>query len=110
VLLSLVFPGLGQLANGRPWRALGFAGATLLPLVVLLRRLWTATLERTAEEPDALLDPALWLRLASEIQQANASFISWASLALVGIGIVCILDAWLDAGPPAGRPRPSRPE
>jgi hypothetical protein len=108
VLLSgLVFPGLGQLASGRPWRALAFAAPSAGLLVLLVRRVVRETVIRMPESPEALLDPALPFRLAAEIQRANASFFLWVTAGLVVLWILSMLDAWF-AGDRKPRPR-SRP-
>jgi hypothetical protein len=106
VLLSgLVFPGLGQLASGRPLRALAFAAPSAGLLVLLVRRVASETVARMPESPEALLDPALPFRLAVEIQRANASFFLWVTAGLVVLWILSMVDAWLAAGRQAG-PRP----
>lgn len=95
VLLSgLVFPGLGQLAHGHPWRGLCFAGASVALLGAVVVRVAREARRLVPVDPDALLDPALPFRLAAEIHRANASFFLWATLALVALWIASIVDAW----------------
>jgi len=104
VLLSgLVFPGLGQLVSGRPWRALAFAGTSVALVVLLLRRVIDEAVRRMPESPEALLDPAMPFRLAAEIQRDNASFFFWVTLGVVGVWVLSMLDAWM-AGGPDGQP------
>jgi hypothetical protein len=90
-----VFPGLGQLALGRVGRALLFGLPSLALLVALLRRVWMeATRLVPADDPDALLDPSLPFRLASEIERANATFFAWVSVGIVVLWALSALDAW----------------
>jgi hypothetical protein len=106
VLLSgLVFPGLGQLVSGRPWRGLVFALGTLVALAFVLRRVARETLARLPEDPTAI-DPLLPLRLAHEIQAANASFFFWLTLVLAVLWAGSVLDAWWASSDAKG-PRPS---
>jgi hypothetical protein len=97
VFLSLVvFPGLGQLALGRGFRALLFGLPSLALLVALLRRVFTeATRLVPVNDPDALLDPDLPFRLANEIQRANATFFGWVTAGIVVLWALSALDAWL---------------
>jgi hypothetical protein len=94
VLLSgLVFPGLGQLASGRPWRGLAFALGSLIALVLVLHRVARETLARLPEDPTAI-DPLLPFRLAHEIHLANASFFFWLTLVLIVLWLGSVVDAW----------------
>ena len=94
VLLSgLVFPGLGQLVSGHPWRGLAYALGSLAVLVVVLRRVARETLARMPEDPTAI-DPLFPFRLAHEIQADNAAFFFWLTLALVALWAGSIVDAW----------------
>ena len=110
LLSALVFPGLGQLAN-RCWgRAALFAAASGALLVVLFRRVAQETLARLPDDPVALADPALPLRLAAEIQRDNASFFLWVTAGLVLAWALSIAEAWrtaaarsLNAAPPVPR-------
>ena len=105
VLLSLlVFPGLGQLATGRRWRGLAYAGASLALLVAVLRRVYTETLRLMPDEPEAVLDPALPFRLAAEIHRANAAFFAWASAGIVVLWALSAVDAWAASRGPARPP------
>jgi hypothetical protein len=100
VLLSgLVFPGLGQLVSGRPWRGLLFALGTVIGLVFLLLRVARETLARLPEDPTAI-DPLFPLRLAHEIRAANASYFFWLTLVLVVLWVGSIVDAWRGATAP----------
>jgi hypothetical protein len=95
VLLSaLVFPGLGQLVAGRPWRALFFSGSSVAVLAAVVVRVLRETQRMLPEEAEALLDPALPFRLALEIHRANASFFLLATLGLVALWLGSIVDAW----------------
>jgi hypothetical protein len=101
VLLSgLVFPGLGQLVIGRPWRALGFGAGSVALLVAVVRRVMQETARLLPEDPVELLDPALPFRLAVEIHRANAGFFFWVTLGIVALWAGSILDAWLSAPRP----------
>jgi F0F1-type ATP synthase assembly protein I len=118
VLLSgLVFPGLGQLVSGHPWRGLAFALGTVAGVVVVLRRVAREAFARIPEDPTSI-DPLLPFRLAHEIQSANASFFFWLTAILLAIWVGSIVDAWRTTTPwssgtggpptPGGRgPRPS---
>ena len=108
VLLSgLVFPGLGQLVSGHPWRGLVYALGSLVVLVAVLRRVARETLARLPEDPTAI-DPLFPFQLAHDIQADNAAFFFWLTLALVALWAGSIVDAWQT--PPtadAKEPRPS---
>ena len=98
VLLSgLVFPGLGQLVSGHPWRALFFSGPSVALLVAVVARVTRETQRLMPDDPEALLDPALPFRLAVEIHRANASFFLWATLGIVALWLGSIADAWLSS-------------
>ncbi len=100
VLLSLlVFPGAGQLALRRPWRALAFAGATFLLLAAVVRRVMSETARLLPADPDVLLDPSLPLRLAVDVHRANASFFLLATLGVIVVWAASVLDAWRDGRP-----------
>jgi len=93
LLSGLVFPGLGQLATGRPWKGLAFGLGTLVLLVAVVARVARETLARMPR--DLLdIDAMLPLRLAAEIHRANASFFLWATVALVGLWLGSIAEAW----------------
>jgi hypothetical protein len=95
VLLSgLLFPGLGQLVSGRPWRALGFSGSSLALIVAVMRRVVRETERLLPDDAAAYLDPALPFRLAVEIHRANASFFFWATLGIVALWIGSMADAF----------------
>jgi hypothetical protein len=99
VLLSgLVFPGLGQLVTGHPWRALCFGGSSVALLVAVVRRVIQETERLLPEDAATLLDPALPFRLALEVQRANASFFLGVTLGIVALWIGSIADAWLSRG------------
>ncbi len=113
VLLSgLVFPGLGQLVSGHPWRGLVYALGSVVVLVVVVRRVARETLARLPEDPTAI-DPFFPFRLAHEIQTDNAAFFWWLTLALVALWAGSIVDAWRTSAiagakeprPSSGRPR-----
>jgi hypothetical protein len=104
LLSALVFPGLGQLVTGYPWRALAFAGSSVALLVAVVRRVIRETDRLMPEDPVAILDPALPFRLAVEVHRANASFFLWATVGIVAIWLASIVDAWLSR--PAGTNRP----
>jgi hypothetical protein len=111
VLLSgFVFPGLGQLACGHPWRALGFGGPSVALLVAVVARVMRETQRLMPVEPEQILDPALPFRLTVEIHRQNASFFFWATLAIVALWLGSMADAWLSSrGTPRGRvPRDPR--
>jgi ADP-ribose pyrophosphatase YjhB (NUDIX family) len=97
LLSGLVFPGLGQLANGHVGRALAFVGGALALLVVFARRVWIETQARLPDDPSALLDPAWPIRLADEIQRANQSLFFWITLGLLTLWAGSIADAWFGA-------------
>jgi len=95
VLLSLLlFPGAGQLALRRPWRALAFAGASVLLRAPGVRRGMSETARLLPTDPDALLDPSLPLRLAVDVHRANASFFLLATLGVVAVWAASVVDAW----------------
>jgi hypothetical protein len=107
VLLSAaVYPGLGQLTSGHPWRALIFGGTSGILLVAFVRRIAHETLARMPAEAEALLDPALPFRLASEIQRDNGSYFLGMTLAIVAIWLASVLDAWRSAAPAEAPRRP----
>jgi hypothetical protein len=93
LLSGLVFPGLGQLVSGHPFRALGFGGGTVLLLVLVVRRVARETLARMPQDLSAI-DVGLPFRLAVEIQRANAGFFLWATIGVVVLWVGSILDAW----------------
>ena len=98
VLLSAaVYPGLGQLTSGHPWRALLFGGTSGILLVAFVRRIAHETLVRMPVEAENLLDPALPFRLASEIQRDNGAYFLWMTLAIVAIWLASVVDAWRSA-------------
>jgi hypothetical protein len=95
VLLSgLVLPGLGQLVSGHPWRGLAFAGGAIGLLVAVVLRVIRETGRLLPEDEASLLDPALPFRLAMRVQQENAGFFLWTTLALAALWIASIVDAW----------------
>lgn len=95
VLLSLLlFPGLGQLAQRRPWRALAYAGASGALLAALVRRVWREAEARLPADPEALLDPGLPFRLTLEIQRDNAAYFLGLSVAIVVVWALSGFDAW----------------
>ncbi len=100
LLSGLVFPGLGQLVTGQPWRALVFGGSSVALLVAVVLRVARETERLLPTEPEALLDPALPFRLAAEIHRANASFFLWATLGIVALWLGSIADAWTSAKRP----------
>ena len=101
LLSGLVFPGLGQLVTGHPWRGLAFGGGSTALLAAVVLRVMRETRRLMPEDPVALLDPALPFRLAVDIHHSNASFFSWATAGIVGLWLGSIADAWLA---PGGRP------
>ena len=106
VLLSgLVFPGLGQLVSGHPWRGLVYALGSLVVLVAVLRRVARETLARLPADPTAI-DPLFPFQLAHEIQTDNAAFFFWLTLALVALWAGSIVDAWRTS-PTAGATEPT---
>jgi hypothetical protein len=100
LLSGLVFPGLGQLATGHPWRALAFGGSSVALLAAVVLRVIRETERLLPEDPVALLDPALPFRLAVEVHRANASFFLWATLGIVALWLGSIADAWAEANRP----------
>jgi len=109
LLSALVFPGLGQLVNRRWGRALVFAVTAGALLVVLLRRVTQETLTRLPDDPVALADPTLPLRLAVEIQRDNAVFFLWVTAGLLAVWALSVFDAWRGAArgsSASGRPVP----
>jgi hypothetical protein len=112
VLLSgLVFPGLGQVTSGHPWRGLAFAAGSAVAIVALIRRVARETLARLPTDP-AEIDPSLPFRLAHEIHRDNAGFFLWTTLALVGLWVGSIVDVWVSSlfidPPPYPSPRRGR--
>ncbi len=104
LLSALVFPGLGQLANRSYGRALALGGASVALLAVLVQRVVVEATARIPADPDRaanllLEDPAWPLRLAAEIQRANAGFFAWISLAIVAVWALAVWDAWRGAAP-----------
>lgn len=96
VLLSgVVFPGLGQLVTGHPWRALAFAGPSAALLAAVVARVISETRRLMPQDELALLDPALPFQLAAGVHRANAAFFLWATLGIVALWIGSMLDAWL---------------
>jgi hypothetical protein len=105
LLSGIVFPGLGQLATGHPLRGLAFAGATVVALVVLVRRVARETLARMPDDPTAI-DPLFPFRLAYEIQRDNGTFFFWITVAVVAVWVGSIVDAWLSSRPTRRNGRP----
>jgi hypothetical protein len=105
LLSGLVFPGLGQLVSGRPWRGLFFSVSSLALLAAVVGRVIRETQRLMPADAEALLDPALPFRLAAEVHRANASFFLWATLGIVALWAGSIVDAVRAAGAPS---RPSR--
>lgn len=104
VLLSgIVFPGLGQWASGHRWRALVFGGSSAALLVAVVLRVMRETRRLMPEDPDAILDPALPLRLALEVHRANAAFFLWATVGLLALWLGSMAEAWVSAGAPGRR-------
>jgi hypothetical protein len=97
LLSGLVFPGLGQLTCGHPWRGLAFFGSSVALLVALVVRVAREAQRLMPVDPEAILDPALPFRLAAEIHRANASFLSWVTLGIVALWLGSIVDAWLSS-------------
>jgi hypothetical protein len=95
-----VLPGLGQLVSGHPWRALGFAGGTIGLLVAVVLRVVRETGRLLPEDEASLLDPALPFRLAIQVQQENAGFFLWTTLALTALWIGAMVDAWRSGSRP----------
>lgn len=100
LLSALVFPGLGQLVTGRPWRALGFAGGSVGLLVIVVRRVASEATRLLPEDLESLSDPALPFRLAAEVHRANAGFFLLATLGILALWAGSIADAWLAGDPP----------
>jgi hypothetical protein len=93
LLSALVFPGLGQLVSGHPFRGLAFGGGTAVILILVVRRVARETLARLPLDPTAI-DLGFPFRLAAEIQRANAGFFLWATIGVVVLWVGSILDAW----------------
>ena len=93
LLSALVFPGLGQLVSGHPFRGLAFGGGTVVILVLVVRRVARETLARMPQDPTAI-DLGFPFRLAAEIQRANAGFFLWATIGVVALWVGSIVDAW----------------
>jgi hypothetical protein len=103
VLLSgLVFPGLGQAATGRPWRALFFSASSLALIAAVVTRVMRETQRLMPVDPEALFDPALPFRLAVEIHRANASFFLLCTLGIVGVWLGAVFDC-IPRDPPSDR-------
>ncbi len=100
LLSALVFPGLGQLANGQLVRALVFAGGTLALLITFARRVWVETQARLPDDPELVFDPAWPFRLADEIHRANESFFFWITAGLLTAWAGSVVDAWYGARAP----------
>ena len=98
LLSGLVFPGLGQLTTGHPWRGLAFGASSVALLVAVVLRVVRETRRLLPEDPVALLDPALPFRLAVEIHRENAFFFLWATVGIVALWLGSIADAWLSPG------------
>lgn len=99
VLLSgVVFPGLGQLVTGHPWRALAFGGSSAALLVAVVARVASETRRLMPQDEFALLDPALPFRLVVEVHRANAGFFLWATLGIVALWLGSMADAWFSGG------------
>ena len=109
LLSGLVFPGLGQLASGHPWRGLAFALGTVAGVAIVLRRVAREAFARIPEDPTSI-DPLLPFRLAHEIQSANASFFFWLTAILLAIWVGSIVDAWRTTTPrSSGTGAPAKP-
>jgi hypothetical protein len=89
-----VFPGLGQLASGHPWRGLLYGGTSVALLAGVLRRVMHEAAARMPTELSELLDPALPFRLAAQIQLENATFFFWMTLGIVAAWGLSVWDAW----------------
>jgi hypothetical protein len=101
LLSGLVFPGLGQLVTGHPWRALAFGGSSVALLAAVVVRVMRETERLLPQDAEALLDPALPFRLAVEIHRANASFFLWVTVGIVALWLGSIADAWASSRPAA---------
>ncbi len=97
LLSALVFPGMGQLVNRRPWRALAFAAASAALLFAFAQRVYVEASGRMPDDPAAILDPELPFRVAAEVERANASFFRWTTLGLAALWAASIVDAWRGA-------------
>ena len=100
LLSGLVFPGLGQLVTGHPWRGLGFAGPSAALLAAVVLRVIRETERLLPQDAEALLDPALPFRLSVEVHRANASFFLWTTAGIVALWLGSIADAWASARRP----------
>ncbi len=107
LLSGLVFPGLGQLTRGHPWRALAFGGSSVALLVAVVVRVAREAQRLMPIEPEEILDPALPFRLAAEIHRANASFFFWATLGIVALWVGSMVDAFLLRGAVSPAPKES---
>lgn len=99
LLSGLVFPGLGQVVSGRPFRGLAFGLGSLVVAVVLVHRVARETLRRLPTDP-AEVDAFLPFRLAQEIHRDNGSFFFWVTAALVVLWAGSVVDAWLSSRRP----------
>jgi fructose-specific phosphotransferase system IIC component len=98
LLSGLVFPGLGQLLSGHPWRAAFFGGSSAGLLAAVVVRVVRETERLLPDDAAALLDPALPFRLAVEVHRANATFFLWATAGIVALWLGSIADAWASSG------------
>jgi diadenosine tetraphosphate (Ap4A) HIT family hydrolase len=95
VLLSgLVWPGLGQLVQGKWGRGLLIVGGTLAVFGALVVRVWDEAVRRLPTDP-ASFDIISVLDMATAIRHDNAAFFSGVTIALVGLWALAVADAWL---------------
>lgn len=74
-------------------------------LAALVRRVYAeASRLLPADDPDALLDPALPFRLAAEIHRANASFFGWVTAGIVVLWALSAAEAWVATRRAGGSP------
>jgi diadenosine tetraphosphate (Ap4A) HIT family hydrolase len=103
LLSGLLWPGLGQMRNGRWVKGLLFALLTVVVLVQLVWRVLDAATQAVLTSSGPLGPSEIW-GLAEEIQRRNAGRLSGLTLLLLLIWAASVGDAWWDAR----RPTPGR--
>ncbi len=104
VLLSgLVWPGLGQLVSGQVAKGLAIIAGTLGAFAWLCMRVAGEALRRMPSDAETF-DLFHVFEIAADIRRDNAAFFSGITLALVGLWVLAVYDAWRSSTSSERRP------